>query len=59
MNGWGGSSDWKHVGKMLVNDGSQTTLSGGWIRAPYRPDTANYAIEAEIQLLNTECTKGV
>jgi hypothetical protein len=48
MNGWAGSTDWKHVPDILVSDGSVGT---GWVAAPYQPETPNYAIGAQIQLL--------
>lgn len=53
MNGWAGPPSWKAVNGMLVNDGSSTT-GRGRISAPCQPDTANYAVEAEIQLIPPE-----
>ncbi|MDQ2830362.1 MAG: hypothetical protein M3Y74_15115 [Chloroflexota bacterium] len=44
---WSGSSAWKHVNGMLVNDGSQKDT----IIAPYHPGhIANYAVVAEVQM---------
>jgi 3-keto-disaccharide hydrolase len=50
LNGWVGPPSWKVVNGQLVNDGSSAT-GGGWISAPCQPDTANYAVEAQIQLI--------
>ncbi len=46
MAGWSGSNNWKTVSGMLVNDGTNITP----IVAPFRAPTANYAVEAEIQI---------
>ncbi len=53
LNGWAGPPSWKAVDGMLVNDGSSST-GRGWISAPCQPETANYAVEAEIQLIPPE-----
>jgi len=58
LDKWTGSSDWKHVNGMLVNDGNGST--DRWIRAPYQPsDGANYAVEAEIQVVRNCHTFGI
>jgi hypothetical protein len=49
-DGWVGSSEWKYVGGMMVNDGS-SSYGKGWISAPCQPKTPDYAVEAEIQLI--------
>jgi hypothetical protein len=55
MDGWVGSPDWDHISNMIVSDGSQRELAHGWIKAPYVPDTSNYAVEVTVQLVNTDC----
>lgn len=46
---WPVSQDWKTVGGMLVNDGTNQDWTI-WIPAPYQPgDVTDYAIEAQIQ----------
>lgn len=52
MGEWRGGSEWKVSGGMLVNDGT-CCVSGRreFIIAPYSPNTDDYAIEAEIQLV--------
>ena len=57
MNGWAGSSDWKHVDSMLANDGSPGDLDRR-ITAPCQPPTNDYALEAQIQLIDPECVFG-
>jgi hypothetical protein len=52
MNGWAGTPDWKHIPDMLISDGSVWI---GMITPPYQPETQDYAIEAQIQLLNPVC----
>jgi hypothetical protein len=46
--GWNGPPDWKTVSGMLVNDG--TAVGSRNIVAPYRPSTADYAIEIEMRV---------
>jgi hypothetical protein len=55
MNGWAGTPDWKQIPGMLVSDGSPGYPVGQKITAPYQPETLDYALEAEIQLLNPRC----
>lgn len=55
LNGWPAVPGWKYVSNMLVSDGSPGHPARIWIPAPYQPDTIDYAIEAEIQLLNPRC----
>lgn len=51
MNGWAGSSDWKTISGMLVNDGSGRN-TGSTVIAPFRPGSiVDYAVEAEIQFI--------
>ncbi len=56
LNGWSGSSDWKTVNGMLINDGTARTHETNGttlpIFAPYRPHSANYAVEAEMQFVS-------
>ena len=47
MNGWNGSSQWKTLQGMLIND-----AGGGSILAPYNPSSADYAIQAQIMLIS-------
>lgn len=53
MNGWASGADWKWLGGMLLNDG--TDDHGGSIvpiAAPYEPGSINdYAVEAEIRVI--------
>jgi serine/threonine protein kinase len=52
LGGWTGRSDWKTTDGMLVDDG---TGPHNWqlsVTAPYTPSTPNYAIEADIQVVN-------
>ena len=59
LNGWAGSSDWKTVSGMLVNDGTSYTSI---ILAPYKPgNLSDYAIEAQIQLVrfSQQCNRGI
>ncbi len=52
LGGWTGRSDWKTVDGMLVDDG---TGPHNWqlsVTAPYTPSTPDYAIEADIQVIN-------
>jgi hypothetical protein len=55
LNGWPAVRGWKHISNMLVSDGSPGHPARIWIPAPYQPDTTDYAVEAEIQLLNPQC----
>lgn len=56
-DGWAASTPWAVVNGNLLNDGSQQTP----ILAPYQPVTANYAVEATIQVVsqNSSPTFGV
>jgi len=58
MNGWTGSLDWKTVNGMLVNDGTGQFPKSGLIKSPFQPDNANYAVEAEIQAIDSSNTSG-
>ena len=49
-NGWVVSSDWKVLNGMLISDGSSND-DNAWASAPYRPPTANYAVEADAQII--------
>lgn len=54
LNGWKGGSEWSVNNGMLVNNGTNTDLSGQSnfsIVAPFHPQTANYAVEVQIQFL--------
>lgn len=56
MNGWAGSSDWKHVDNTVVSDGTPGhPTSEERLLAPCQPPTQDYALEAKIQLINTQC----
>jgi Putative peptidoglycan binding domain/Curli production assembly/transport component CsgG len=46
--GWSLSPDWKHLNGMLVDDGTADT---GAAVAPYNPRSADYAVEAEIRVI--------
>lgn len=50
LNGWFGSQDWKTLDGMLINDGTHNGI-GLSITAPYTPNTDDYAVEAEIQVI--------
>lgn len=54
LNGWVGGSDWSTNNGMLVNNGTNTDISGRSlfsIVAPFQPKTANYVVEVQIQFL--------
>jgi len=52
LNGWPGTFGWKALNGILLNDGSYSDSWKYWIAAPYQSkDTADYAVEAEIQLV--------
>jgi hypothetical protein len=59
LNGWPSTFGWKTLNGMLLNDGSNTegpSWKSRWIAAPFQPSEADYAIEAEIQLIgNSGC----
>ncbi len=64
MNGWTGSSEWKVVNGQLVSDGTISDYPATGhdaVMAPYQPSTANYAIEAKIQIINSlnKCRFGI
>jgi hypothetical protein len=48
-DGWSVVGGWKISGGMLLNDGSTGTRD--WLPAPYTPEIDNYAVEAELQLI--------
>jgi hypothetical protein len=48
-SGWTGDRSWKPVGGMLVT--APVSFTRGVTYAPYRAPTADYAVEAEIQVL--------
>lgn len=56
-NGWSGSADWKFFNGMLINDGTDNLCQGFSIEyaptlyPPFQPQTANYAIEVEVQIV--------
>lgn len=47
--GWPLSGSWKRLGNIVLNDGTDDRDGTSDIRAPYRPEVADYAVEAEIQ----------
>lgn len=58
MDGWVGAAEWKSVPGYLVSDGS-ADYGPGWesqgigvVRAPFRPATGNYAVDARIQIVD-------
>src|SRR5207247_1097274 len=56
LNGWVGSSDWKALNGQLLSDGTHHAdgSNAPTIVAPCQLDAiANYAVEAEIQVVNT------
>jgi hypothetical protein len=52
LNGWISGGHWSVVNGMLVNTGEGVAFS------PYRPNSPNYAVEAEIQVLHPDCSRG-
>jgi len=52
LNGWVSGASWDVVQGTLVTDGPTESAEDNWIKAPFQPPTADYAIEAEIQILN-------
>jgi len=58
MDGWTVSSEWKTSNGLLLSDGSNGTdhsATDGTDSAtpPYQPQTANYAVEARMQILHS------
>lgn len=53
---WTGTQDWKTVDGMLVND--STGRDHSIVLAPYQASTVDYALEAEVQVLNSEFGRG-
>ncbi len=54
MDGWRGGSEWSVKNGMLVNNGNNQIIDDAnkiSILAPFQPQTANYAVEAQIQFL--------
>jgi hypothetical protein len=53
FQGWSLPSNWKHLNGMLVSDGTGPGASGSIVPAyaPYVPTTADYAVEAEVQII--------
>ncbi len=53
LDKWTGTTDWKHLNGMLINDGSVTQAS--WAPIPYQVQGTNdYAVEAEIQVVKVD-----
>ena len=51
---WPTTFGWSAFGGMLINDGSSADMSGwksNWTAAPFEPQTPDYAVEAEIQMV--------
>jgi hypothetical protein len=60
LDAFAGTAGWSYANGILANDGSGA-LNGPWIAAPYQPQTADYAVEAEIQIVRVnqvECSGG-
>ena len=53
LGGWAGSPQWKAVDGRLLSDGT-AARDGGLVRAPFRPDSRDYAIESRIRLLRSD-----
>jgi hypothetical protein len=58
MNGWTGSPEWKVVNGRLVSDGTDTGVNvaptgSDSVMAPCQLSTPNYAVEANIQIVDT------
>lgn len=55
LNGWTGSQEWSVSNGQLQSDGTDGNGHFGLdaISPPYRPSTANYAVEARIQVVNS------
>jgi len=52
MDGWTGGSDWSALNGMLVNNGTQYESNGEpSIITPYLPASADYVVQADIQLV--------
>ena len=62
LDAFAGTAGWSYASGNLSNDGSGP-MNGGWVAAPYQPDgIANYAVEADIQILRVNpdgCAGGV
>lgn len=61
LDGWMGGSEWKWIEKGLVgSDGNKSDYNLGRYRllAPYHPLTADYAVEAQIQLVRFTSSEG-
>jgi hypothetical protein len=61
LDAFAGTNGWTYANGLLANDGSGD-LNGPWVMAPIQPTTADYAIEAEIQIVRVsqdECSGGV
>lgn len=58
IDGWVGSAEWKSIPGLLVSDGTAGSGPGseafgtGSVRAPFRPATGNYAVDARIQIVD-------
>jgi hypothetical protein len=61
MNGWTGASEWKTLNGQLLSDGNWThtmvngavaPTGGDTILSPYKPPTADFAVEARIQIIS-------
>jgi hypothetical protein len=53
LAGWDGGDDWRVAAGMLTNDGSSGS-DPSFILAPAKTPVEHYAVEAEIQVLNSE-----
>jgi hypothetical protein len=51
-NGWNGTADWKVSGGLLLNDGTYADYNArSTIVAPYQSQTADYAIDIQMQVV--------
>jgi len=53
------TSDWTHLHGMLLNNGTNRGSVSAPIFAPYRPEVANYAVEAAIRVIEAGDSFGV
>lgn len=58
--GWSGSNDWKVVNGLLINDGSFGNGNAySRVLAPFQSPVADYAVEAEIQVVTQGNSRGI
>ncbi len=56
-NGWNGTKDWKVNSGLLLNDGTYADYNANaTIVAPFQPQTADYAVELQMQVVSAFIT---